>query len=259
MRGWLVRHPFTSQEEVIHPQRRLTAWCRTRDLQKFAVSLARGYAPPVRLDLWSGTHLGVCQNCVRNARLAFRLRSTLSSIGLHGKWQVGSLGLTTAARRRCCPRSQPVAIACPRLGLLPSMWVGKFAPGSPSRRFHTLAFCQSRADGNCHGSGNSVGYCQGKNKLHSFLLPLSLSLYPFNLPPKKGAKCPSVGLLPPPLYRTLHGIIAEALGTTPNETRQQDIGGDSHEHRKTRKQVYWCTIGTGRSPRNDEVSYRLAH
>ena len=168
------------------------------------------------------------------------------------KCQVGSMGLTAAARRRCCPRSQPVAIAWPRSGLLPSVWVGKPDSGSPSRRLFILAFCQSRADGNCHGSGNSVGYCQGKNKSHSLPLPSSLSLSPFTLLPKTGQNAPQLCLtypfLPPPFYRTLHGLIAEALGTTPNEARQQNVSGDSHENRTTRKQVYWCTMGTGRSP-----------
>ena len=110
------------------------------------------------------------------------------------KCQVGSMGLTTAARRRCCPRSQPVAIACSRLGLLPSVWAGKPDSGSPSRRLFTLAFCQSRADGNCHLSGNSVGYCQGKNKLHSLLLPLSLSLPLLTLFPRRGQNAPQLCL-----------------------------------------------------------------
>ena len=53
-----------------------------------------------------------------------------------------------------------------------------------------------------------------------------LSLYPFNPLPKKRAKCPSVVFnlplfLPPRFYRTLHGLNAEALGTTPSEARQQ--------------------------------------
>ena len=168
------------------------------------------------------------------------------------KCQVGSVGLSAAARRRCCPRSQPVVIAWPRSGLLPSVWVGKPDSGSPSRRLFILAFCQSGTDGNCHESGNSVGYCQGKNKLHRLPLPLFLYLYPLIFFPRRGQNAPSVvfnlPFLPPPFYRPLHGLIAEALGTTPSETRQQDISGNSHEHRKTRKQVYWCTIGTGRSP-----------
>ena len=97
----------------------------------------------------------------------------------------------------------------------------------------------------------ALAIAKAKTSLTAFPSPHP-SLSSFTLLPKTGQNAPPLCLtypfLPPLFYRTLHGINAEALGTTPSEVRQQHISGDSHENKKTRKQVYWCTIGTGRSP-----------